>query len=429
MSAGPSPQIFENVPSPFSGTAVDDLKLEVDGLRVRVLEGGSAVTTPALELPVTDLQPRVGGQVTDLESAVEACARMLVTSRLPLFSGFGTDVAGTRAALALIERCGGVFDQQRAEGGLRNLLVLQDSGWFATTFAELKNRAKLLVIVASDIEADFPRFFERFVWPRATLFGLAAEDREVVCLGRAQSGNQAISPRGRQPTVIPFATERLPTVAAALAALARGVSLQAEAVAGVPVSSLRELLDRLRKASYSVFTWAAGQLQFPHAELAIQQVCNTVVSLNAETRSAILPLGGQEGDRTAGQVCSWLTGYPTRVSFARGYPEHDPYHFSTARLLAEGQADVLVWVANLSANPPPPSELPSIVIGRSGMQLASEPDVFIPVGTPGIDHAGHMYRCDNVVAMPLYQLRNSGLPTAAAVLGAIERAVVRQRTA
>jgi formylmethanofuran dehydrogenase subunit B len=54
------------------------------------------------------------------------------------------------------------------------------------------------------------------------------------------------------------------------------------------------------------------------------------------------------------------------------------------------------------------------------MVFQKEPEVFIPVGTPGIDHAGHMYRCDNVVAMPLYKLRDSGLPTAAMVLAAIE---------
>jgi formylmethanofuran dehydrogenase subunit B len=420
------PSVFENVPSPFSGTAVDDLKIAVQGLQVKVLEGGAENTIPLLEMPVTDTQPRVRGEPASLEAAVAAAANILASSRLPLFSGFGTDVDGTRAALSLIDRAGGVFDQMRAEGGLRNLLVLQDSGWVATTFAELKNRVEVLVVVATDVESQFARFFERFVWPRETLFGEDASRREIICLGAPQSGTAAMAPDGRAPTVIPFATERLPEVAAALAALARGAKLQAEAVAGVPVADLEALLARLRAARYSVFTWAAGQLAFPHAELAVQQICQVVNRLNAETRSAILPLGGQEGDRTAGQVCTWLTGYPTRVSFARGFPEYDPYHFSTARLLADGQADALVWVANLSATPPPVTALPTVVIGRSGMTFEREPEVFIPVGVPGIDHAGHMYRCDNVVAMPLYQLRESGLPTAAEVLRQIDGALPRE---
>lgn len=420
MSDSMQPKIFENVPSPFSGTALDDLTIEVRELEVKVLSGGSPVATPALELPVTDTSPRIRGETSSLEQAIAEAAQILGKSRLPVFSGFGTDVNDTRAALSLIDRCRGVFDQQRAEGGLRNLMVLQDSGWVATTFGELQNRVDVLVIVCTDVEANFPRFFERFIWPEETLFGQDVSRREIICLGTPQTELTANSPDGRVPRVIPFATQDLPEVAAALAALAKGANLQAESVAGVPISELQSLVERLKQASYSVFTWAAGQLNFPNAELAVQKICQTVVSLNSATRSAVLPLGGQEGDRTAGQVCSWITGYPTRVSFHRGYPEHDPYHFATSKLISNGEADALVWVASLSSTPPPESSLPTIVIGRSGMVFEKEPDVFIPVGTPGIDHAGHMYRCDNVVAMPLYKLRDSGLPTGAMVLAAIE---------
>ena len=57
------------------------------------------------------------------------------------------------------------------------------------------------------------------------------------------------------------------------------------------------------------------------------------------------------------------------------------------------------------------------------MVFSKEPEVFIPVGVPGIDFSGHMYRCDNVVALPLYQLRDAGLPKASNVLKAIEEAM------
>jgi formylmethanofuran dehydrogenase subunit B len=49
--------------------------------------------------------------------------------------------------------------------------------------------------------------------------------------------------------------------------------------------------------------------------------------------------------------------------------------------------------------------------------------VFIPVGMPGADHKGIMFRTDNVVSLPLQQLRQSALPTLAEVLGAIEQAL------
>jgi formylmethanofuran dehydrogenase subunit B len=84
----------------------------------------------------------------------------------------------------------------------------------------------------------------------------------------------------------------------------------------------------------------------------------------------------------------------------------------------------LVWVQAFNAKAAPPADhIPTIVIGRSGMTFTKEPDVFIPVGTPGIDHAGHAYRMDNVVAIRLKKLRDSGLPSTADALHAIENAL------
>jgi formylmethanofuran dehydrogenase subunit B len=57
------------------------------------------------------------------------------------------------------------------------------------------------------------------------------------------------------------------------------------------------------------------------------------------------------------------------------------------------------------------------------MVLEREPEVFIPVGTPGLDHASHLFRCDRVVALSLGQLRESSLSSVAEVLTAIEAAL------
>jgi formylmethanofuran dehydrogenase subunit B len=120
----------------------------------------------------------------------------------------------------------------------------------------------------------------------------------------------------------------------------------------------------------------------------------------------------------------WQTGYGSRTGFGRGWPESDPYYYSTARLLEGREADVLVWISSFDvARRPPPAPVPTVVLGRAGMVLDPEPAVFIPVGTPGIDHAGHLFRTDRVVTLPLRQLRDSALPGVAAVLGAVETAL------
>jgi formylmethanofuran dehydrogenase subunit B len=95
-------------------------------------------------------------------------------------------------------------------------------------------------------------------------------------------------------------------------------------------------------------------------------------------------------------------------------------------MFANGEVDAFLWVQsfNTSAVPPYGGKIPTIVVARSGMEFAEEPEVFIPVGTPGIDHSGHAYRLDNVVAIRLKKLRDSGLPSTAEVLTAIEQALV-----
>lgn len=424
MNEGSQTSVFANVPSPFCGIASDDLTIEVSQDRVRVVANGDPVTVAGFEHAVTDLAPRVRGREVTLDEACARAAELLKLSRCPVFSGFGTDVNDTRAALSLIGHCRGIFDQMRADGGLRNLLVLADSGWVATTLGEVKNRVDVLVVFGSDIEAQFPRFFERFVWNTETLFGQDPVRREVIYIGQAPSGGASKAPNGRLPTVLPCAKDKLPEVAAVLTALMQDARLQAAEVGGISMESLRRVVERLKSAQYSVVTWVAGQLDFPSAELTVQQLCRLVVLLNKSTRSAVLPLGGQDGDRTASQVCAWQTGYPTRVGFLRGFPEYDPWLHKTSRLLESGEADLLVWVASLAATPPPVTAVPTIVLARSGIMFAREPEVYIPVGVPGIDHAGHMYRCDNVVAMPLYKLRESPLPSAHDALLNIERQLV-----
>jgi formylmethanofuran dehydrogenase subunit B len=57
------------------------------------------------------------------------------------------------------------------------------------------------------------------------------------------------------------------------------------------------------------------------------------------------------------------------------------------------------------------------------MRFEQEPDVFIPVGVPGIDHTGRAFRTDSVVSVPLKKLRDSGLPSAFEVLTAVEQAL------
>lgn len=413
------------VPSPFCGIGTDDLTIRVDGVTLQVAANGCAVNTPAFEQPLTDSTPRIAGQAASLEAAVTKAAQLLRDTRQPVIGGCATDVNGMRALLALADKTGAVVDNINFNAARRNLLAMQDSGWMNTTLAEVKNRCDLLLIIGTDPEVFAPRFFEHFMWNEQAMFLESTDQRDVIYLGKTPAGKAPVSPSGKTPTVLACDDADLPDVVAALSALIRNQPLQLETVGNIAVSALQKIADRLRQARYGVVLWSAGKLTFEHAELTVQAICNIVKDINMQgTRCSGLPLGGKEGDYTANQVCGWTTGYPARVNFAKGYPEYDPFLFDSQAMIANGEADALVWVqAYNSMATPPRTDLPTIVVGRSGMQLEHEPDVFIPVGTPGIDHAGHVYRMDSVVALRLKKLRDSGLPSTAEVLNAIEQAL------
>lgn len=412
------------VPSPFCGIGTDDLTIQIDGNSLKVLENGCAVNTPAFELPLQETQPRVDGKETSLEQAVAKTADLLRETHQPVYGGCATDVNGMRSLLALADKNGAVVDQVKFSSSRRNYLVMQDSGWMNTTLSEVKNRCDLLLCVGSDPEAFAPRFFEKYLWNANSLYMENTAARKIVYLGAEPSGSASTSPEGGEPEVLNCAQADLPGVVSVLHALVKGQALQIESVGGISIDALEALAEQLRTAAYGVVTWSTSDLDYPQAELTVQTVCELVKELNKTTRCSGLPLGGKEGDMTASHVCGWVSGYPARTRFAAGFPEYDPYLNDVSFFLSEGEADALLWVQAFNVEVVPPrTDVPVIVLGRSGMQFEQEPDVFIPIGTPGIDHAGHVYRMDSVVALRLKKLRDSGLPSTAEVLTAIEQAL------
>lgn len=416
-----------DVPSPFCGIGADDLAIQVDGLSLKVTKNGCAVNTPAFEQAITDTKPRVHGKEVSLQHAVNTAAKILTRCNQPVIGGCATDVNGMRALMALADRKGAVVDNMNFTAARRNFLAMQDSGWMNTTLAEIKNRCDLFVVIGCDLEAFSPRFYERYLWNKESMFLDDTSAREVIYIGKPPSGKASTSPNKTKAQVLECADADLPEVVAVLRALIKGNPIFAEQVGGLAVVDLQEIADKLKAASYGVVTWAAGALDFSQAELTVQTICELVKDVNASgVRCSGFPLGGKEGDQTANQVCGWQTGYPARMRFSSDIPEYDPFLYDINQMFDNGEVDAFLWVQafNSSAVPPHGGKIPTVVVARSGMVFEEEPEVFIPVGTPGIDHSGHAYRLDNVVAIRLKKLRDSGLPTTAEVLEAIEQAVV-----
>lgn len=417
-------EMWLEVASPFCGIASDDLTIKVDGNTVMVIENGDTVTKKGFETPLTDTSARVKGKIVSLQDAVVYIADLLRVSKQPVIAGMATDLNGARSAMALADKSRATVDNMDSDATFRNTLVLQDTGWMVTTLTEVRNRVDLLLVVGSDIERDYPRFYERMVWNKESMFGQEIESRQVVYLGKAPSGNASTSPQGKKAQVLACKDEDLPEVMSVLRALVNGKNVQAEHVGGLAVIDLAALAEQLKLAKYSVVTWSAANLNFDHAEATVQMLCEMVKDLNIKTRSSGLPLGGKEGSITVNQVSAWQSGYPMRTNFNRGYPDYDPYLSNSKRMLAADEVDTLLWISSFNVDrTPPKSNAKTVVLGRSGMVFDQEPEVFIPIGIPGIDHVGRAFRTDGAVSIPLRKLRDSGLPSTFDVLTAVEKAL------
>ncbi len=201
------------------------------------------------------------------------------------------------------------------------------------------------------------------------MFDVTPPKRTVVFIGKGPDLSAADI---GEVVTLPCEIERAGEVLEALRARLRGFGLGPLDLEGITPTDIDALADRCRKAKYGVVVWAPPSLNFPHAELTVDQVSGLVKDLNQSTRFAGLALGGAEGAVTAGAVCAWQSGYPLRVSYASGAPDYDPYRYSIRRMLAEGEGDLLVWIASISPDvTPPATDLPTIVLGTPGLKLSA----------------------------------------------------------
>ncbi|MGI8853978.1 MAG: formylmethanofuran dehydrogenase [Methyloceanibacter sp.] len=417
-------EIYENVPDPFCGMLSDDLVVERTDKGLKILKHGDEVSRAGFERKLPKASPAIKGKPVELSQAIAEATRLIGKAALPLYGGLATDVEGMRAVLALAEASGGIVDHALSEALYRNLKILQTTGWTTSTLTETRNRADLIVIAGSDIARFNPRFFERIASPPDSMFDVTAKKRTIVFIGKGLDRALAKDSRIGEVVTLPCKLEDAGEVVGALRARLRGFRIKSRKIAGASLADIDALAERCRQAKYGVVVWAPPSLDYPHAEFAIDQFAGLVKDLNQTTRFAGLSLGGGEGITTAGAVCSWQSGYPLRVSFLSGAPDYDPYRYAIRRMLADSEGDALVWTASFSPNlAPPKTKLPTIVLGTPGLKLAHTPAVFIPVGTPGVDHAGRLLRVDNVVSLPLKDLGRAALPRAADILAAIEAAL------
>ncbi len=399
--------ITKEVTCPFCSILCDDLVIQNQGGTLKILKNACPKATVAFEAEQAVISAKIKGQPVPLVDAINRICEILKKSHNPLFAGLGTDVGGMRQVMHLADKTGAIVDHMHGDALIRNSLVLQDLGWITTTMTEIRNRADLIIFVGTDA-ANFPRFFERTIWHKKSMFNLKPAQRQIVYIGDKPDCKAGISPNGRHPTVLNCKTDQIGEVISSLHALLTGAALDVKEIAGLKIKTLQTLATQMRAAKYGVIVWSPAELDIPHAELTIQNFCELVKYLTRFTRFAGFSLAGNDGATSANNVCAWQSGYPLRVSFNKGYPDYAAQRYSMRNVLKKKEVDALVWISSFSANiNAPRASIPTVVLGTPDTKLNFNPSVFIPVATPGVDHTGQLFRTDSVVSLPLKKVRQS----------------------
>ena len=400
---------------PFCALLCDDLEVTAANGGFKVVRNGCARAQARFARPPLAADPTLAGTPATASAAMAHAAKLLKRARSPLIAGLATDVAGMRAAVRLGESCGAVLDHVHGDALAATAKVMQSRGWYMGTLSEIRNRADQVLLFGVDLNDRYENFVARCLRPSSALSGRRLKERVITYVGPPQ---RAPAIKKQAPVVLGCATEALAGAAYALLATLKGEALRTRTVGGIPRTALQRLADDLRAASYGAVVWAPGQLLA--REPTITALCDIVDELNKTTRAVGLSLGGDDGGQTAASTCTWLTGYPLRVAFRNKKILYDPRAHGTAHMLAQGTCDALVWIDAFGDSLPPAAEgVPRIVLGTTAAHFDPVPEVFIPIGTPGLDHDGGMVRTDSVVTLRLRQLRDAQLPSAAAVLSGI----------
>ncbi|HEY6630409.1 MAG TPA: tungsten formylmethanofuran dehydrogenase [Rhizobiaceae bacterium] len=340
-----------------------------------------------------------------MERAVRHAAALLHSSRCPVFS-FDTDIHGTRAAIALAERVGASYDHADGVGLARETALFTDRGGMFVAPGEARRRADVVAIVG-----ELPAVHQGYV---AELAGTAPDltpsnAREFFLIGNGKAPVLSLN-GGRKLTRLSCGRgAALGGTLAALRAQCAGRQVSA------PVSNFSRFQSALADAKFPVFLVSGHSAD----ALALEMLQGLLADINRKSRASALHLTASESGWGSTLASTWMTGFPLRTGFARGFPEYDPWRYDGARQIASGEADFHLWIAADAKKRPADGNGARLVALASTGQPVAGAEVTFAIGKPGVDHDAVAYSARTGSLVSVTAERASELPSAAAILHSI----------
>ena len=353
-------------------------------------------------------EARINGKPASLAAAAERAAEILSQARLPVIAGLGTDVAGARASILLAEKLRGAYDHMHSARIFADLDVMRQAGLMYTTPSEARLRADVFLFIGKDLPKVWPAMMACLSPADTPPFEVVREPRKLLWIAPPRGGAKV-----EGLSIETLDTSNLhPTLAGLRARVAGRVINGAKST----LRKLDEFASVLKNAHFGVVVWGSDGLD----SLAIEMLHGLIRDLNKATRWTGLPLG--VGDNAAGvvQTSGWMTGFPVRTSFGRGFPEHDTWRFDATRMIESGEADIALWISAYGGETPPwEKSTPLVALASPHTAFAREPQVCIEVGCPGIDHDAVEFAREAGSLVARLASQPSQTPSVAAIVGQI----------
>jgi formylmethanofuran dehydrogenase subunit B len=355
----------------------------------------------------------VGSQPVSLTDAIRNAAKLLGSSRCPVFT-LDADVHGTRSAIALAERLGGAYDHARGEVLAREVALFTDHGGMFTTPGEARRRSSLIVIVG-DIPAAHHDLLQAWAGSRPDLGD--RHERRWFHIDGADTPHAATLARKLKATPLRAEGQSLASV---LGVLRAGLQNRA---ATVSLSNFDRFSKALAGALFPVFVFSGTSGEAP----GLVMLQGLIADLNKTGRASSVFLPADDDAWGTALTSLWMTGFPPRTSFSNSLPSYDPGRWDIQRMIRDKEADLHVWMSTRGGETPPKG-------GRIALISLSKTDaptlgakVTISVGTPGIDHDAVSYSSRIGTFRAVTAGKPSELPNISSIINRLADALPGQR--
>ena len=404
---------IKNLVCPFCSIHCDDISVTTTNDQYKVHQKNTICAKKIESYNLNNkslVMPMIGKKVVKLSEALKQISNLIEGHNETLILNHGVELAGLRSILNFASQRNCIIDHVGSKFLYQNIGVVQRTGYMATSLTETKNRADTIIVFGNEIFNKTPRLIDKVLVPKDSL--CAKSKKEIILVG---DFSEKIVKTIKGKCNITNIKLDLNLINDFLKLLAAN---DLKSMKGLKKSELTKIKNILAKSKYLVATWTASDfIKTLNPNKIIASICKHIVDLNVSSRAACMPISGILADATSSQALTWMTGFPSRIKHIDGTFKHDRNAFDSQKLIDEKNVDVVIHVSTINSEKLQINKnITNIVLGHPNTSFTSTPDIFIPVGIPGIDYEGIMFRTDNVVSVALKNIRDIKLPSAQNIL-------------